>query len=171
MENELKNKSRHALVIEVQLIAVVSITILFLVFVGIFATTGSFFPKLILCVFLFIAFITALYSIKELIFIKKAHLTFGTVIRIDKSDPNESQAYQNYIVEYIDEATKHTEQTIVYELFGDNDEECVKKIQEFYDQGQELIGKRVPLLYITNVPKKTKVFLNDAESSRKGYSK
>lgn len=116
--------------------------------------------KAVIYVIILIALATIWYFFRELRFINKSRLTYGTVVGIKKSDPEESQVYQYYVIEYIDEGNNLTNQTLVYSLFGDNDDEDQEDIKNFFEEGRGKIGKKVPLLYMPNNDKRTMVFLD-----------
>lgn len=90
-------------------------------------------------------------------------MTYGKIIKVEKSEPDNSLAYQNYIIEYFDKESEERLETIVYEQFGDNDEDQEENIKEFFKEGQRKIGKDVPLLYLTKKPERTYVSFNIIE--------
>lgn len=163
MEQELKALVKKG-VISIEIICIIgAIFLCSMIFIGIFVVTTVFFYKPMLLMITLIILLSILLLIKNLRFIKQSHLTYGKVTKIEKSSLDESLAYQNYIVEYIDDRTNKICETTIYEQFGDNLEELKNEIQKFYEDGQKLIGKKVPVLYKPYESKKTYVFLKMAE--------
>ena len=154
MEKELKNKARKSVLVKA-LIGVMC--------GGLLSLFLSFNKTLMIVLFLLVSIVSVIYVIRELWFIRESRLTFGKIIKVEKSDPNNSQAYQNYIIEYFDKESEERLETIVYEQFGDNDEDQEENIKEFFKEGQRKIGKDVPLLYLTKKPEKTYVSFNIIE--------
>lgn len=150
MEKELKSKIRGSVLVK-GLIGIVT--------GGLLALFSSFNKTLMMSVFFLAAFISALYVIRELLFIRESRFTYGKIIKVEKSDFDSSQAYQNYTIEYFDEGAKERLETIAYEQFGDNDEDQEENIKVFFKQGQNKVGKDVPILYVTKNPQKTYVGL------------
>lgn len=163
MEKELKALAKKS-VISIGIICTIgAIFLCSMIFIGIFAFSRVFYYIPMLYMVTLIILLSVLLLIKNLIYIKWSHFTYGKVTKIEKSSLNESQVYQNYIIEYIEGRTSKTYETNVYEQFGDNLEELKNEIQKFYEDGQRLIGKKVPILYKPNEPKKVYVFLKMAE--------
>lgn len=154
MEKELKNKARRSVLVKA-LIGVMC--------GGLLSLFLSFNKTLMIVLFLLVSIVSVIYVIRELWFIRESRLTFGKIIKVEKSEPDNSQAYQNYIIEYFDKESEERLETIVYEQFGDNDEDQEENIKEFFKEGQRKIGKDVPLLYLTKKPKKTYVSFNIIE--------
>lgn len=148
MEKELKNKARRMVLVKA-LIGVMC--------GGLLSLFLSFNKTMMIVLFLLVSIVSVIYVIRELWFIRESRLTFGKIIKVEKSEPDNSQAYQNYIIEYFDKESEERLETIVYEQFGDNDEDQEENIKEFFKEGQRKIGKDVPLLYLTKKPGKTYV--------------
>ena len=163
MEKELKVKAKKDSIYNRTFGFVVFSFLAVVVVYSILTITNTFNIKIIVYSIVIIAIISMLYIIRDLVFINKSKLTYGTIVKVETSDPDNSQAYQNYFIEYIDESNNHTNQTIVYEQFGDNDDEVQEEIKIFFEQGQNKIGKKVPLLYLENNPNKTIVFMKNIE--------
>lgn len=163
MEKELKALAKKSVISIGIMCTIGAIFLCSIIFIGIFAFTKVFYYIPMLYMVTLIILLSVLLLIKNLIYIKQSHFTYGKVTKIEKSSLDESQVYQNYIVEYIEDRTNKTCETKIYEQFGDNLEELKNEIQKFYEYGQELIGKKVPVLYKPNKPKKTYVFLKMAE--------
>lgn len=154
MEKELKNKARRSVLVKA-LIGVMC--------GGLLSLFLSFNKTLMIVLFLLVSIVSVIYVIRELWFIRESRLTYGKIIKVEKSEPDNSQAYQNYIIEYFDKESEERLETIVYEQFGDNDEDQEENIKEFFKEGQRKIGKDVPLLYLTKKPEKTYVSFNIIE--------
>ena len=154
MEKELKNKARRMVLVKA-LIGVMC--------GGLLSLFLSFNKTFMIVLFLLVSIVSVIYVIRELLFIRESRLTYGKIIKVEKSEPDNSQAYQNYIIEYFDKESEERLETIVYEQFGDNDEDQEENIKEFFKEGQRKIGKDVPLLYLTKKPEKTYVSFNIIE--------
>ena len=154
MEKELKNKARRSVLVKA-LIGVMC--------GGLLSLFLSFNKTFMIVLFLLVSIVSVIYVIRELWFIRESRLTYGKIIKVEKSEPDNSQAYQNYIIEYFDKESEERLETIVYEQFGDNDEDQEENIKEFFKEGQRKIGKDVPLLYLTKKPEKTYVSFNIIE--------
>ena len=154
MEKELKNKARRMVLVKA-LIGVMC--------GGLLSLFLSFNKTLMIVLFLLVSIVSVIYVIRELWFIRESRLTYGKIIKVEKSEPDNSQAYQNYIIEYFDKESEERLETIVYEQFGDNDEDQEENIKEFFKEGQRKIGKDVPLLYLTKKPERTYVSFNIIE--------
>ena len=154
MEKELKNKARRSVLVKA-LIGVMC--------GGLLSLLLSFNKTLMIVLFLLVSIVSVIYVIIELWFIRESRFTYGKIIKVEKSEPDNSQAYQNYIIEYFDKESEERLETIVYEQFGDNDENQEENIKEFFKEGQRKIGKDVPLLYLTKKPERTYVSFNIIE--------
>lgn len=164
MEKELKEKARKKTILSGVIFNITALIILFIIFIGIFEATKVFYFSIMLYIFIVFFILSLLYIMKNLIFISKSQFTYGKVIKIEKSNPKLSDVYQNFTIEYIDDNTNQSYQTIVYEHFGDNDDELDNEINTFYEEGQKLLNKKVPVLYIKNRPDKTVCFLDRVEN-------
>lgn len=151
MEKELKNRAKKKVLVE-GLIILLSGTFVSMIFL--FNKASA------IVIFLVFVFISGLYVVRNLSLIQKTHLTHGKIIKVEKSNPDNSLVFQNYTIEYTDEETKERLETIVYEQFGDNEDEQEENIQEFFRQGQNNVGGRVSLLYVSGKPKKTFVYMD-----------
>lgn len=154
MEKELKNKARRSVLVKA-LIGVMC--------GGLLSLFLSFNKTLMIVLFLLVSIVSVIYVIRELWFIRESRLTYGKIIKVEKSEPDNSQAYQNYIIEYFDKESEERLETIVYKQFGDNDENQEENIKDFFKEGQRKIGKDVPLLYLTKKPERTYVSFNIIE--------
>ena len=154
MEKELKNKARRSVLVKA-LIGVMC--------GGLLSLFLNFNKTLMIVLFLLVSIVSVIYVIIELWFIRESRFTYGKIIKVEKSEPDNSQAYQNYIIEYFDKESEERLETIVYEQFGDNDENQEENIKEFFKEGQRKIGKDVPLLYLTKKPERTYVSFNIIE--------
>ena len=114
MEKELKNKARRSVLVKA-LIGVIC--------GGLLSLFLSFNKTMMIVLFLLVSIVSVLYVIRELWFIRESRLTYGKIIKVEKSEPDNSQAYQNYIIEYFDKESEERLETIVYEQFGENDED------------------------------------------------
>ena len=154
MEKELKNKARRMVLVKA-LIGVMC--------GGLLSLFLSFNKTMMIVLFLLVSIVSVNYVIRELWFIRESRLTYGKIIKVEKSEPDNSLAYQNYIIEYFDKESEERLETIVYEQFGDNDEDQEENIKEFFKEGQRKIGKDVPLLYLSKKPDRTYVSFNIIE--------
>ena len=107
-------------------------------------------------------FVMLVLTIRKIIFIKQTHLTYGKVIKT--AEPIISNdVVQDVYIEYLEENSnsKCEISVSVNENLGDYSDD--EEIQEFLKKVQNLIGKKVPLLYEENKPKRTIVFLDKVE--------
>lgn len=163
MEKELKVIARKEAIFNTKLGIITATILCALFFLGIFAVTNTFYFIPMLWIFAIIIIVSVLLIIKKLIFIKNACLTWGKITNIEKSQPEASDVWQQFVIEYTDKSTNETYEVKRGNHFGDNEEELKKEIQEYYEEGKKLLGKRVPVLYKTNEPNKTMVFFEMAE--------
>lgn len=163
MEKELKVIAGKEAIFNTKLGIVTAIILCALIFLGIFAVTDTFYFIPMLCAFAIIITASVLLTIKKINFIKHSCFTWGEITNIEKSQPEASDVWQEFVIEYTDKVTGETYEVKRGNHFGDNEEELKKEIQEYYEEGQKLLGKRVPVLYETNKPGKTMVFFEKAE--------
>lgn len=162
MEKELKAKAIKEALVGSLLFIIGMFIMLVTIFIANWATTKTFHFDILLYILIPLLILTILYVIIRVRFINKLQLTYGKIIKIEKSSSKESEVYQNFIIKYTDESTNKECQTIVYDHFGDNVKELGKEIEKFYQDGQKLSNKKVPVLYTPNNPNKTIVFFENA---------
>lgn len=102
MEKELKVIARKAALFNTKLGAITATILCALIFLGIFAGTNTFYVIPMLWIFAIIIIVSVLLIIKKLIFIKNACLTWGKIIKIEKSQPEASDVWQEFVIEYTD---------------------------------------------------------------------
>ena len=158
MEQELKKKEIKGTVV-LAIIISVAIDILILPVGAIFLLFGE---RITECFFILKHFVILILTIRQFVFINQAHLTYGKVTKTVEPEILDD-VYQDIYVEYVEENSNEERETKISKHFGDYDELYEEQIQEFFKEGQNLIGKKVPLLYKENKPKRTRVFLDEAE--------
>ncbi len=163
MEKELKAIAGKTAIFNTTLGIITAVILCALIFLGIFAFTETFYFIPMLWTFAIIITASVLLTIKKFIFIKHSCFTWGKIINIEKSPPEASDVWQAFVIKYTDKGTGKTYEIERCNHFGDNEEELKKEIKEYYEEGQKLLGKRVPVLYETNKPGKTMVFFEKAE--------
>ncbi len=163
MEKELKVIAGKETIFYTKLGIITAVILCALIFLGIFAFTATFYFIPMVWAFAIIITASVLLTIKKFNFIKHSCFTWGKIINIEKSPPEASDVWQAFVIEYTDKGTHEAYEIKRCNHFGDNEEELKKEIQEYYEEGEKLLGKRVPVLYETNKPGKTMVFFEKAE--------
>lgn len=111
--------------------------------------------------FLFFAWISLLpllHIVKRKAFFKKAQFCYGEITDVAPGDYDD--ICMSTKIEFKDNCSGKVYETWVYEHWGDYEEEMKEAIDEFYKNGMERIGKKVPLFYSPKNPNKTLAFID-----------
>lgn len=105
-----------------------------------------------------VSLLPLIHIIKRKIFFKNARFCYGKITDVTSS--GDDDVCMSTKIEFKDEYSDKSYETWIYEHWGDFDEEKKEEIDEFYRNGAERIGKKVPVFYRTKNPDKNIVFIN-----------
>lgn len=113
-------------------------------------------------IFSWIPLLPLIHIFKRKIFFKNAQFCYGKIIDVRLGDYDDICLSTK--IEFEDSYSNKVYETWIYEHWGDYDEERKEAVDEFYKNGKERIGKKVPLFYKIKNPNKNLVFIDDSRS-------